>query len=81
MPPACSQPIARVGARETGTALVFGGDVTHAGMPVEAGLRSVFVASFSTRTSGSPEARCYGLQQGTSVDLQREQNRLRHGLS
>jgi hypothetical protein len=47
-----------------GTALVFGGDVTHAGMPVEAGLRSVFVASFSTRTDASNPARCHGLQEG-----------------
>ena len=31
-----------------GSALVFGGDVTHAGMPVEAGIRSVLVCSFST---------------------------------
>jgi len=45
-----------------GTALVFGGDVTHAGMPVEAGLRSVFVASFSTRTEASAEDRVQGLQ-------------------
>ena len=30
-----------------GTVLLFGGDVTHAGMPVMDGLRSVFVASFS----------------------------------
>ena len=45
-----------------GTALLFGGDVTHAGMPVESGLRSVFVASFSTRTAASPEDRVQGLQ-------------------
>ena len=64
-----------------GTALVFGGDVTHCGMPVEAGLRSVFVASFSTRTLSSPEARCNGLQLGTSFESQREQSRLRYGLS
>ena len=45
-----------------GTALLFGGDVSHAGMPVERGLRSVFVCSFSTRTSASPEDRIHGLQ-------------------
>ena len=45
-----------------GTALVFGGDVTHAGMPVQAGLRAVFVASFSTRTPTSRVERCRGLQ-------------------
>ena len=45
-----------------GTALVFGGDVTHAGMPVQAGLRAVFVASFSTRTPASRVERCRGLQ-------------------
>ena len=31
-----------------GTALLFGGDVTHAGLPVTAGERAVFVASFSS---------------------------------
>ena len=36
--------------------------VTHAGMPVESGVRSVFVASFSTRTAASPKDRVYGLQ-------------------
>ena len=45
-----------------GTALVFGGDLTHAGMDVEAGLRSVLVASFSTRTAASNRDRCHGLQ-------------------
>ena len=45
-----------------GTALVFGGDVTHAGMPVKTGTRSVFVASFSTRTRASPAERTRGLQ-------------------
>eukprot|EP00966_Prymnesium_polylepis_P212035 4911168-Prymnesium_polylepis.2 len=45
-----------------GTALVFGGDLTHAGMPVEAGMRSVFVASFSTRTPASAKDRVQGLQ-------------------
>ena len=44
-----------------GTALVFGGDLTHAGMDVEAGLRSVLVASFSTRTAASNQDRCHGL--------------------
>lgn len=45
-----------------GSALIFGGDVTHAGMPVEAGYRSVFVCSFSTCTPVSPETRKHGLQ-------------------
>jgi len=45
-----------------GSALLFGGDVTHAGMPVEGGYRSVFVCSFSTRTDASPENRLHGLQ-------------------
>ena len=45
-----------------GTALVFGGDLTHAGMDVEAGLRSVLVASFSTRTAATNKDRCHGLQ-------------------
>ena len=51
-------------APPAGTALIFGGDVTHAGMPVETGLRSVFVASFSTRTDASNPGRCHGLQVG-----------------
>ena len=34
-------------APPAGTALLFGGDVTHAGQPVAAGQRAVFVASFS----------------------------------
>ena len=33
--------------RSAGTALIFGGEVTHAGLPVTAGQRTVFVASFS----------------------------------
>lgn len=45
-----------------GSALVFGGDVTHAGMPVENGYRSVFVCSFSTRTPASRPDRLHGLQ-------------------
>mmetsp|Transcript_41269 Transcript_41269/g.54268 ORF Transcript_41269/g.54268 Transcript_41269/m.54268 type:complete len:317 (+) Transcript_41269:84-1034(+) len=45
-----------------GSALIFGGDVTHAGMPVEGGYRSVFVCSFSTRTPVSPEDRLHGMQ-------------------
>mmetsp|Transcript_7810 Transcript_7810/g.11942 ORF Transcript_7810/g.11942 Transcript_7810/m.11942 type:complete len:333 (+) Transcript_7810:38-1036(+) len=45
-----------------GSALIFGGDVTHAGMPVESGYRSVFVCSFSTRTPVSPENRLHGMQ-------------------
>lgn len=44
-----------------GSALVFGGDVTHAGMPVMEGYRSVFVCSFSTKTSASPQDRLHGL--------------------
>ena len=55
-----------------GTALIFGGDVTHAGMPVEAGLRSVFVASFSTRTAASAADRVNGLQGAASSTSLRE---------
>lgn len=54
---------------DLGTALVFGGDVTHAGMPVDAGLRAVLVASFSTRTDASAEDRCFGLQFSDSSEL------------
>ena len=39
-----------------GTAIVFGGDVTHAGQPVLDGERTVFVASFSTKVTCPPEA-------------------------
>mmetsp|Transcript_16523 Transcript_16523/g.30709 ORF Transcript_16523/g.30709 Transcript_16523/m.30709 type:complete len:134 (-) Transcript_16523:182-583(-) len=45
-----------------GSALVFGGDVTHAGMPVKSGLRSVFVCSFSTRTPASSPDRLHGMK-------------------
>lgn len=45
-----------------GSALVFGGDVTHSGMPVDEGYRSCFVCSFSTRTPASPEDRLHGMQ-------------------
>ena len=38
-----------------GTALIFCGNVTHAGQPVLDGERTVFVASFSTRISRPPE--------------------------
>lgn len=64
-----------------GSALVFGGDVTHAGIPVQDGVRSVLVASFSTRTPSSPEERVNGLQLASSSGALREQNRLRHNLS
>lgn len=50
-----------------GTALLFGGDVTHGGMAVEGGLRSVFVASFSTRTEASKEDRVQGLRLASAV--------------
>ena len=49
-----------------GDALVFGGDVTHGGMLITAGRRSVLVASFSTRTPDSPPDRTYGLQPAPS---------------
>lgn len=55
-----------------GTALVFGGDLVHAGMPVETGLRSVLVASFSTRTAASPEDRVHGLQFDPSASALRQ---------
>ena len=45
-----------------GSALIFGGDVTHAGMPVVKGLRSVFVCSFSTKTPASSPDRLHGMQ-------------------
>jgi len=45
-----------------GSALIFGGDVTHAGLPVEQGQRAVFVCSFSTKTPASNPDRLHGLQ-------------------
>lgn len=55
-----------------GTAIVFGGDVTHAGLPIDLGLRSVFVASLSTRTPASPPDRVSGLQQSQGSGSLRE---------
>ena len=55
-----------------GSALIFGGDVTHAGMPVLDGVRSVLVASFSTRTAASPLDRVNGLQAAPSSSSLRE---------
>ena len=57
-----------------GTALIFGGDLSHAGMPVESGVRSVFVASFSTRTDASPPDRVHGLQFDPSMTALRSRN-------
>mmetsp|Transcript_40867 Transcript_40867/g.85071 ORF Transcript_40867/g.85071 Transcript_40867/m.85071 type:complete len:356 (-) Transcript_40867:106-1173(-) len=45
-----------------GSALIFGGDVTHAGMPVKQGYRSVFVCSMSTKTPASAPDRLHGMQ-------------------
>ena len=59
-------------APDRGTALVFGGDLTHAGLPVAEGLRSVLVASFSTRTPASPPDRVNGLQPGATSGSLRE---------
>jgi len=55
-----------------GTAILFGGDVTHAGMPVEDGTRAVLVASFSTRTPASSEARVNGLRASSASSALRE---------
>ena len=55
-----------------GTAILFGGDVTHAGMPVEAGTRAVLVASFSTRTAASREERVNGLRASSASSALRE---------
>ena len=54
------------------TAIVFGGDVTHAGLPIDLGLRSVFVAALSTRTPASPPDRVSGLQQSQGSGSLRE---------
>ena len=55
-----------------GTAILFGGDVTHAGLPVEAGTRAVLVASFSTRTAASSEARVNGLRASSASSSLRD---------
>lgn len=47
---------------KAGSALLFGGDVTHAGLAIQAGCRSVLVCSMSTRTPASRENRLHGLQ-------------------
>lgn len=45
-----------------GSALLFGGDVTHAGMAVDTGCRGVLVCSLSTQTPASSPDRLHGLQ-------------------
>lgn len=45
-----------------GSALVFGGNAVHSGLPVASGIRCVLVASFSTRTPDSPPDRVSGLR-------------------
>ena len=51
------EPPAIVLTPPAGTAMLFSGDVTHAGLQVEGGTRVVFVASFSARRSASQRAR------------------------
>ena len=53
-----------------GTALLFGGDVMHAGLPVSAGERSVFVASFSRCAARN------STEHGTEHEQARSQERL-----
>lgn len=45
-----------------GTALVFGGNITHAGQPVTSGERLVLVASFSQR----PDTQLDGVQDASN---------------
>ena len=47
---------------DRGTAMLFGGCVTHAGVPVETGCRVVFVASFNPegRTADRQQRDIYG---------------------
>ena len=47
-----ANPPALVLTPPAGTAIIFGGIVTHAGLPVTSGERSVFVARFSEGPSG-----------------------------
>jgi len=53
-----------------GTALLFVGSVTHAGLPVSSGTRHVFVASFSSHRGYKPHAR--GAVQGEDAASARE---------
>uniref|UniRef100_A0A7S3AJ90 Prolyl 4-hydroxylase alpha subunit domain-containing protein n=1 Tax=Haptolina ericina TaxID=156174 RepID=A0A7S3AJ90_9EUKA len=59
--PGSLQPPTRILSPTAGTAVVFGGNVTHAGHPVSCGERSVLVASFSPHPQ---KARMYGAVQG-----------------
>jgi hypothetical protein len=60
---AAAQPPVLALRSPVGTALLFGGDVTHAGLPVLSGTRHVFVASFSLsprRASPSDDGTLHG---------------------
>ena len=50
-----------------GSAMLFGGKVNHAGVPVESGQRVVLVASFSRRTSGGREQRVRDAEQARDI--------------
>jgi hypothetical protein len=64
-----------------GTAIIFDGTVTHAGLPVTAGIRYLFVMSFTLRPQGTPcveeeeeeevveEEEGGGTQDGTDVSI------------
>ena len=52
-----------------GTALLFGGHVTHAGIPVTAGERAVFVASFSARGGAAARVEVAAQSQDIYGDL------------
>jgi hypothetical protein len=45
------RPHAHAVSAPAGTAVLFGGDVTHAGLPVTSGTRHLFVMSFALRTA------------------------------
>ena len=52
----CAGPPALVLRPPAGSALLFVGSVTHAGLPVSAGTRQVYVASFSSHRGYNPHA-------------------------
>lgn len=50
-----------------GSAMLFGGKVTHAGLPVDEGTRVVFVASFSRVTQGGRAQRARDAEQARDI--------------
>ena len=64
-----SRPPSLLLAPPAGTAMLWGGDLMHAGQPVTAGQRAVFVASFSQRSSGSENSAAAAHQHHSSAGV------------